>query len=180
MPRPSVSALALALCLCLPLACHRKASTAGGQASALYTGKEAKRKVLISFPAKAQAGFVTVEREIYATPSLVNQAKQVLLLLMQGPLPEEKQASAPFAEGASYREVFIDGKGLAVLDLPSATAQALPGGTSAEVATLYCIVRTLTANIEGVGRVQVLIDGQSAPSLAGHVDIQDPLTLADF
>jgi hypothetical protein len=180
MRQPRLKALGLILALCLPLACGKKSGSAAGQASALYTGKEAKRKVLISFPAKSQAGFATVEREIYATPSLVNQAKQVLLLLMKGPLPEEKQLAAPFAPGATYREVFIDDKGLAVIDLPSATAQALPGGTSCEVATLYCLVRTLTANIQGVGRVQVLIDGEAAPSLSGHVDIEDPLTLADF
>ena len=71
-------------------------------------------------------------------------------------------------------------KGLAVVDLPAATAQGLPGGTSAEVATLFCIVRSFTANIQNVGRVLILIVGPAAPSLAGPVDIQDPLTLADF
>ncbi len=180
MKRRPVSVLALLLVLGLPLACGKKSSQGTGKASALYTGSEAKRKVQLSFPAKAQAGFVTVEREIYATASLVNQAKQILLLLMAGPLASEKQAAAPFAPGATYRELFLDDKGLAVVDLPLATARALPGGTSAEVATLYSLVRTFTANVQGVGRVQILIDGQAAASLAGHVDIQDPLTLADF
>lgn len=177
--RRSLSLL-LALGLALTLACGRKGNPAGGQSSPLYSGKEAKRKVTLSFPAKSQAGFVSVEREIYATPSLVNQAKQVLQLLMAGPTPQERQAAAPFGPEAQFRELFLDGQGLAVIDLPKATAQGLSGGTSAEVATLYCIVRTFTANIQGVGRVQVLIDGQVASSLSGHVDIQDPLTLADF
>ena len=177
--RAKAGLLALALLCALPLACGKK-NSAGSQSSQLYTGKEAKRKIMLSFPAKAQPGFVTVEREIYATPSMVNQAKQMLQLLMAGPLPSEPQAAAPFGPNASYREVFLDGQGLAVLDLPAATAQGLPGGTSAEVATLFCIVRSFTANIQNVGRVQILIDGQAAPSLAGHVDILDPLTLADF
>lgn len=180
MRQPNLKRLLFLALLCLPLACGKKGGPNAGQASPLYTGKEAKRKVVLSFPAKAQPGFISVEREIFLTPSLTNQAKQVMQLLMAGPLPAEKQAAAPFAAGAAYREIFLDGKGLAVLDLPAATAAALPGGTSSEVATLFCIVRTFTANIQGVGRVQVLIDGQSAPSLAGHVDIQDPLTLADF
>jgi hypothetical protein len=170
----------LALALCLPLACGKKSGPAAGQASPLYTGKEAKRKVALTFPAKNQTGFISVEREIYATESLVNQAKQILLLLMAGPAPAETQAAAPFGKDAGYREVFVDGKGLAVLDLPQATVQGLSGGTSGEVATLYSIVRTLTANVTGVGRVQILVDGQVADSLTGHVDIQDPLTLADF
>ena len=36
----------------------------------------------------SKPGFVTVKREIYATASLVNQAKQVLQALMDGPKPE--------------------------------------------------------------------------------------------
>lgn len=67
-----------------------------------------------------------------------------------------------------------------MVDLPSATVAALPGGTSAEVATLYCLVRTLGVNIPQVSRVQVLVDGQAAESLRGHVDLLDPLVLSDF
>jgi hypothetical protein len=180
--RRSLSAvLCVALAaLLLTTACGKKNAANSGQSSPLYTGKEAKRKVVLSFPARAQTGFVSVEREIYATPSLVNQAKQVLQLLMAGPTEAEKQAAAPFGKDASFRELFLDGQGLAVIDLPTSTAQGLSGGTSAEVATLFSIVRTFTANIQGVGRVQILIDGQPAPSLSGHVDTMDPLTLADF
>lgn len=176
----NAAAILLLAIAALSTACGKKSAVTGGQASPLYTGKEAKRKVILSFPAKGQTGFVSVEREIYATASLVNQAKQVLQLLMEGPTSAEKLAAAPFGKGASFREVFLDGQGLAVIDLPFATTQGLSGGTSAEVATLYSIVRTFTANIQGVGRVQILIDGQPAPSLAGHVDTLDPLTLADF
>ena len=176
--RRSLSLL-LSLGLLLSLACGKR-ELASGQSSPLYTGKEAKRKVTLTFPAKAQTGFISVEREIYATPSLVNQAKQILLLLMAGPTSSEKTAAAPFGPGAKFNELFLDGQGLAVIDLPTSTAQGLSGGTSAEVATLYSIVRSFTANVQGVGRVQVLVDGKTAPSLSGHVDIQDPLTLADF
>jgi hypothetical protein len=31
-----------------------------------------------------------------------------------------------------------------------------------------------------VTRLQVLIDGQEAESLSGHVDLREPLSLADF
>jgi hypothetical protein len=180
-PQP-LKALAVSLALVLALAggCRKKPAAEANQAAALYTGKEAKRKVLLTFPAKSQAGFVTVERQIYATASVVNQGKQVMALLMQGPSPRESQAAAPFGPGAQYRELFLDGKGLAVLDLPAAALLPLPGGTSSEVATLYSVVRSLAASVPGVGRVQFLVDGQRIPSFHGHVDILDPLALADF
>jgi hypothetical protein len=161
-------------------ACGQKDDSTAIPSSPLFTGKEAKRKVMITFPARQQPGFVAVEREIFATASLVNQAKQVALALMAGPTSAEAAAAPCFGAQAVFSELYLDGKGLAVIDLPAATVDGLPGGTSAEVATLFCLVRTLSATIPQVGRVQVLIDGQVPESLRGHVDLQDPLNLADF
>jgi len=163
-------------------ACGHKDNASAVQSSPLFTGKETRRKVMLTFPARQQAGFVGVEREIFATASAVNQAKQVVLALLAGPSGQGAEAAAApcFGPQAAFLELYLDGKGLAVLDLPAATVAGLPGGTSAEVATLFCLVRTLGASIPGVGRVQVLIDGQVPESLRGHMDLQDPLTLADF
>jgi hypothetical protein len=178
MRRPSLRA-ALLLSLLLA-ACSRTPPPPAANRLPLFTGQEARRKVVLTFPSSQQGGFVNVEREIYATVSMVAQAKQVLLDLMAGPGPGEGGASPCFGPDSSFLEVYLDGKGLAVVDLPSATVAALPGGTSAEVATLYCLVRTLNVNIPQVSRVQVLIDGQQAESLRGHVDLLDPLVLSDF
>lgn len=180
MRRPELACLLLAALFVG--ACGHKDHAGAMPSSPLFTGKEAKRKVLLTFPSRQQPGFVTVEREIYATASNVNQAKQVLLALLAGPNGQGNEASAApcFGPQAAFLELYLDGKGLAVLDLPAATVAALPGGTSSEVATLFCLVRTLSANVPQVGRVQVLIDGQVTESLRGHMDLQDPLTLADF
>jgi hypothetical protein len=177
MRRISLAALA---CAALALgACSRRPSGSAAVHSPLFTGKEPRRKVEITLPSAQGAGFVSLSRDIYATASVVAQAKQALDDLMAGPLQGE--AAVPcFAKGASYLEVYLDAKGLAVVDLPSATVAALPGGTSAEVATLYCLVKTLESAVPGVSRVQVLIDGQVAESLRGHFDIADPLVLSDF
>jgi hypothetical protein len=178
--RPSLRAALLALALLGAGACSRHAAPTAPAAPPLFTGHEAKRKVLLTFPSSQKAGFVNVPRQIYATVSLVAQAKQILMALMAGPLPAETGATPCFGPQSSYLEVYLDGKGLAVVDLPSATVAALPGGTSSEVATLYCLVHTLCADVPDVSRVQVLIDGQPAESLRGHFDLQDPLSLSDF
>lgn len=169
----------LALTLFVP-ACSRKAATAAGTHSPLYTGKEAKRAVRLTLPGRDQAGFVYVDRSLFATTSVVNQGKQLLQDLMQGPSPAETQAVPCFGPDASFLELYLDGQGLAVVDLPRATVDGLPGGTSAEVATLYCLIRTLEQNLPAVSRVQVLIDGQVPESLRGHLDLQEPLTLNDL
>jgi hypothetical protein len=172
--------LGLLAVLCCVTACGRKAAAPGSAHSPLYTGQEPKRTVRLTLPGSQQAGFVYVDRQIYATASVVNQGKQILLALMAGPTPKEAQATPCFGPAAAYLELYLDGKGLAVVDLPQATVDALPGGTSAEVATLYCLIRSLGQNLPQVGRVQLLIDGQVPESLRGHLDLQDPLSLNDL
>lgn len=181
--RPSLKFAVAALALGLALgACGRKKPAAEAARSPLYTGQEAQREVEIYFPASGKPGFVKVKRSIYATASLVNQGKQVLQALLEGPRRDgsEAGAAACFGPDAAVLELYLDGKDLAVVDLPLATVQALPGGTSSEVAVLYCLLRSLGSALPGVSRLQVLIDGEEAETLKGHVDLHDPLTLADF
>ena len=52
---------------------------------------------------------------------------------------------------------------------------AHPGGTLTELLTVYTIVDALTVNLPGVQSVQILIDGKEVPTLAGHVDLRQPL-----
>jgi hypothetical protein len=178
--RAAIALMALALLLMLAPGCGRKAAPAGNAHSPLYTGQEPKRTVRLTLPGRLQPGFVQADRSIYATASVVNQAKQILLALMAGPDPKEANAAPCFGLGAAYLELYLDGKGLAVVDLPQATVDALPGGTSAEVATLYCLIRSLAQNLPNVTRVQLLIDGQTPESLRGHLDLQEPLALNDL
>lgn len=175
--------LALTLTLLLGLsACGKKPAKVDELRSPLFTGKEATHEAVIYLPSEQKPGFVTVKRPIYVTASVVNQGKQLLQALMAGPKADgsEGGAAACFGPDAGYLELYLNGQGLAVVDLPAATVAGLPGGTSAEVATLYCLVRTLVTNLPGVTRVQVLIDGERAESLLGHVDLLDPLSLSDF
>jgi hypothetical protein len=172
-----LSALLMAVLLA---ACGKKAAAPGASASPLYSGQEPKRAIVLTLPSKDKAGFVQVKREIYQTASVVNQAKQVLQAMMDGPKADEAGAAACFGKGAAYTELYLDGQGLVVIDLPSATVAGLPGGTSTEVATLYCLLRSFSADVPGVLRLQVLIDGEPAESLRGHVDTLDPLSLSDF
>lgn len=178
-----LEALAALAALAAALGCSKPAAErASDPAAPLFTGKEPKRVVDLYLPMRDRPGFAVVKREVYATASVVNQGKQLLQALMRGPRDDGSEPGvAPcFGPGARYDELYLDGQGLAVVDLPAATVAALPGGTSAEVATLYCLLRTLAANLPEVKRLQVLIDGAVPESLRGHLDLSEPLTLADF
>jgi hypothetical protein len=44
-----------------------------------------------------------------------------------------------------------------------------------ELASIYSVVNSLTQNVSGINRVQILIEGAEAETLAGHIDLSRPL-----
>ena len=151
---------------------------AASEAQPLFTGKEPKLKVRLNFPASARSGFSAEFPEIYLTASKGAQVKQVLQLLFSG--PKSPGSAAAFPADFKYREVFTTEKGLAVVDLDPDSVLHHPGGTSSEFVSLYCLTRAILDNFKDITRVQVLVGGQIRESLAGHMDISEPLSLESF
>ena len=77
--------------------------------------------------------------------------------------------------GTTLRALFITERGDAYVDLSREAAEAHRGGTLNEMLTVYTIVDALTVNLPAVESVQILIDGKEVPTLAGHVDLRQPL-----
>ena len=44
-----------------------------------------------------------------------------------------------------------------------------------EALTVYTIVSALTANVREITTVQILVDGKQIDTLAGHIDLRQPL-----
>lgn len=49
-----------------------------------------------------------------------------------------------------------------------------PGGSRGEILTVYAIVNSLT-DLPGVDQVQILVENQTVPTLAGHLDLSRAL-----
>ncbi len=103
-----------------------------------------------------------------ATPT--EQARLILEAQLQTP---DGQASA-IPAGTKLRGLFLGGKGEAYVDL-SPEALAHTGGTLDEALAVYAIVNALTTNLPDVTAVQILVDGKEVDTLAGHVDLREPL-----
>jgi len=71
--------------------------------------------------------------------------------------------------------VYLTERGDAYVDLSREAVTAHPGGTLNELLTVYTIVNALTVNLPAVKSVQILIDGKEVETLAGHVDLRQPL-----
>jgi germination protein M len=113
---------------------------------------------------------VTVVREVPYGASPSEQARLILEAQLQTP---EGQASA-IPAGTKLRGLFLGGKGEAYVDL-SAEARGATGGTLDEALAVYAIVNALTTNLPDVTAVQILVDGKEVDTLAGHVDLREPL-----
>ena len=61
------------------------------------------------------------------------------------------------------------------MDLTGEVTSKHTGGSLDELFTVYALVNALTVNLPAISRVQILIDGKEADTLAGHVDLRHPL-----
>ncbi len=64
---------------------------------------------------------------------------------------------------------------MAILDFSKEIEKNFQGGMLTEMLTVYAIVNTVILNQDGINRVQILIEGEVKSSLAGEVDISEPL-----
>jgi germination protein M len=61
------------------------------------------------------------------------------------------------------------------VNLSGEARSGLPGGSRAELLTVYSLVNTIVTNFPSTSRVQLLVDDQTLSSLAGHVDLSRAL-----
>jgi hypothetical protein len=112
-----------------------------------------------------------VKREVPLGDGPRAQGRQIL----QGEL---EAAPAPYLSlippGTMLRAFYITERGDAFVDLSPEVSTMHPGGSTNELLTVYAIVNAVTANLSSVERVQILIGGKQADTLAGHVDLRRP------
>lgn len=116
-----------------------------------------------------QGRFLTSEQRSVQRPgSAAAYARQLINMLIEGP---KQGGSRTLPEAARVRALFVSGDGVAYVDFVDNAFEQHPGGVDSELITLYSVVNTLVLNIEEIRYVKLLIGGQEAVTLAGHVDL---------
>jgi len=75
--------------------------------------------------------------------------------------------------GADVKDVYLVDPNTAVVDATADFADGHRSGIFVETLTVASLVKTLTANLPGVTRVKILVDGKERETLAGHADLED-------
>jgi hypothetical protein len=111
-------------------------------------------------------------REVPFADGVLAQGRQILAAQLAA-APEGEVAVVP--AGTQLRAFYVTERGDAFIDLSHEVSTAHPGGSLAELLTVYAIVNAVTANLPAIQRVQILVDGKEVDTIAGHVDVRRPL-----
>lgn len=117
------------------------------------------------------AALVPVSRKVPLPLAPVDQARTILAAQL-APAPAGQVSAVP--AGVSVRAVFLTPSGDAYVDLSREIITGHPGGSLNEALTVYTLVNALTTNLH-VTSVQLLVDGKPIDTLAGHLDLRQPL-----
>ena len=114
-----------------------------------------------------QGGYLVSEkRKIQIKGPVSSMAKQVVLELIKGP---KTRLIRTLPAQTVIKAIRIDKEGTAFVDFDQSIKTRHPGGSSAEILSIYSIVNSLTRSFHAIKRVQILVDGKPIDTLAGHI-----------
>ena len=103
-------------------------------------------------------------------PSVRQQRAEELLRALIA-LYLDKSSPHPLPPGSDIRSVYLVDPGLAVIDVNAALADGHRSGVLSEELTVASLIQTLAANIPGIVKVKILVEGRERETLAGHADL---------
>lgn len=125
------------------------------------------------FPSLNEGKIVTESRAITWAQSDADRVRQVILALAEG---SHQGYGRVLSANSTVRAVFLASDGTAYIDLSSDIVNDFEPGIQTETLAIYSIVDSVAVNIPSVKRVQILIQGQEAETLDGHVDLTSAFT----
>lgn len=126
------------------------------------------KQVTLYFSTSDVAKLVGETRSVASESDLPLQAVR---LLIEGPSSTDLRPTIPPGTRLLGVEVIA---GVAYVDFSKQFVDNHPGGSAAEIATVYSVVNTLTA-LPGIDKVAFKVDGKPLALLKGHLDLSEPL-----
>jgi hypothetical protein len=122
------------------------------------------------FVAYDDVGILRAQSAQIPMPSVRQQRAEELLRALFA-LYLDKSSPHPLPQGADIRSVYLVDPGLAVIDVNAAFADGHRSGVLSEELTVASLIQTLSANIPGILKVKILVEGKQRETLAGHADL---------
>ena len=117
--------------------------------------------------------FLRAEQRVVLHPDdPLGLAGSIIQALIKGP---QEGLLKTIPADTRLNAIYITPDRTCYVDLSEAVRKHHPGGSKSELLTIYSLVNSLVLNVPEIERVQILIDGNQAPTLAGHVDLELPV-----
>ncbi len=124
------------------------------------------------FVAYDDIGVLHAESAQIPLPSVRQQRAEELLRALIT-LYLDKSSPHPLPPGSDIRSVYLVDPGLAVIDINAAFADGHRSGVLVEELTVASLIQTSSANIPGILKVKILVEGKQRDTLAGHADLSN-------
>lgn len=82
------------------------------------------------------------------------------------------EESGTFPAEVQVLDVFVSGRGVAVINFTLDLLEGHSGGLRAEELTVYSLSHTLVESLPAIAEVRLLVEGQETETLAGHLDLR--------
>ena len=150
------------------------ATPGAAPATTNVTSADAQRKITATlfFIAEEGLALVPVQREVPLAEPVVEQARQIILAQIA---PASHPLASTIPAETKLRAIYLSERGDLFVDFSPELTTRHTGGSLDELFTVYAIVNAATVNLPAIARVQILVDGKEVDTLAGHVDLRNPL-----
>jgi len=145
-------------------------------ASGKYTAakKRDKQEVTLFFSDANERFLIPEKRFIPKENGPEEQAQEMVKALLAG---SKTGLVNTFPEHAELQSVKMEGGDTLLVNFSESLVVNHPGGSTAEMATIYSLTNTLTVNMPAIKKVKILIGGKERESLKGHIGLKNPFTI---
>ncbi|HYA92801.1 MAG TPA: GerMN domain-containing protein [Thermodesulfobacteriota bacterium] len=132
-----------------------------------------RKEVLLYFSDSEGEYLIGEKRKILKKNTVQDEAEETVIELIKGPNGKLIPTLPPRTELLTLQ---ISDAGVARVNFNPALSKDHPGGSSAEIMTVYSIVNSLSLNFPQIKRVQFLIDGKPIATIVGHLSLEHPVS----
>lgn len=135
----------------------------------ITTPTDAKVKAKLFWAAAGTSGGLQPEEiELALSADPVQRSRQLVdALILSPPTPAQRTLPAD----TTLLDFYLLGDGTAIADFADTLSTGTPSGILSEQLAVQSIVQTLGASVPQIVRLKILLHGQEADTLAGHLDL---------
>jgi len=128
--------------------------------------KKEKHLAIIYFSDPQELFLKSEKRYVYFDSDAAQQVKEIAKALIDG---SKTGLVNTFPAGVGVKDVKVNNEGTAFINFARNLTKLHPGGSTAEMATIYSLTNSVTENVSSVKKVKILVEGKELSSIQGHI-----------